>query len=318
MSWEREQHECIHDNSDEELSFNCSCSLMGFRKNQVMDYGHNSSSSEIGDGEDSEDLFEINLKEPLSSETIREEDCESTVFSLDIHNVKDVVYVAVGLDKNRDSSMEALSWALKHAVTSSTTVSLIHVFPKVNFIPSPLGKIPRSHVKLEYVNIHLAKEIGKRKLLLQNFIDLCVDSKVNVEMMVIEGDNVAKAIADLVGNLNIRKLVIGATKFNLRKSIAEKVLNNADENCDVKIICQGREVIDQLIGCTSPPSQDNGSLRVSHVKDERLGVVPRRSRSRGSIVVSGIRRALVFVCRVPSPPLLQLAKRSLSFSVFIA
>ncbi|GAU14740.1 hypothetical protein TSUD_203890 [Trifolium subterraneum] len=36
------------------------------------------------------------------------------------------------------SSMEALSWALKHSVTpNSTTVSLVHVFPQVKLIPTP-------------------------------------------------------------------------------------------------------------------------------------------------------------------------------------
>ncbi|KAJ1400368.1 UspA [Sesbania bispinosa] len=199
---EREHDECLHHDSDEESS-SWSCGLIGPKRNQVFD---------------SEELFEINLnlkeKEP-PLDTIREEDCESTVFSLDIHNKdKDVVYVAVG--DGGDSSMEALSWALNHAVTPSTTVCLIHVFPQVKLIPSPLGKIPRSHVNLEHVNIYLTQEKGKRKLLLQKFTDLCIDSKVKVEMMLIEGDNVAKVIVDLVGNLNIRKLVIGTTKSNLR------------------------------------------------------------------------------------------------------
>lgn len=92
---------------------------------------------ELDSDTDSEELFEINLivKEPL--DTIREEYCESTVFSIDILD-KDVVYVAVGVDGG-GSSMEALSWALKHAVTpsSSTTVTLIHVFPQLNLIPTP-------------------------------------------------------------------------------------------------------------------------------------------------------------------------------------
>jgi len=34
--------------------------------------------------------------------------------------------------------------------------------------------------------------------------------------MLIEGDNVARAIVDLVRNLNIRKLVIGISRPNLR------------------------------------------------------------------------------------------------------
>ncbi|RZC04869.1 U-box domain-containing protein 54-like [Glycine soja] len=271
-SWEMEHDECI------------SCGgFIGFKRNQVIDC-----SSEIGDS-DTEELFEINLKEkePLALDAIRE-DCEiSTVFSLDIDihdggsgNDDDVVYVAVG--KDGDSSMEALSWALKHAVTPSATVCIVHVFPQVKLIPSPLGKIPRSHVNLEYVNMHLTQEKGKRKLLLQKFIDLCVDSKVKVEMKLIEGDNVAKTIVDLVGNLNIRKLVIGITKSNLRKSgsrshnsIAAKVLKNAQESCDIKIICEGREVIDQMSDCTSPRSIDvKGSLRLSQEKNESRGFVP--------------------------------------------
>ncbi|XP_057420158.1 U-box domain-containing protein 35-like [Lotus japonicus] len=252
------------------------------------------SSSEIGD-EDSEsesdsELFEINInmKEGLSLDTIPE-DCESaSVFSLDIDNHQaekdDVVYVAVSFDGN--SSMEALSWALKHAVTpSSTTVCLLHVFPQVKLIPTPLGKIPRSHVNLEHVNICLTLEKAKRKLLLQKFIDLCVDSKVKVEVMLIEGDNVAKAIVDLVRNLNIRKLVIGTIKSNLRKSagsrrqnaIADMVLKTIQESCDIKIICEGREVIDQMIYCssTSPHSKDNGNFIIPHgEEDESRGVVP--------------------------------------------
>jgi len=84
--------------------------------------------------EDLEELFEINLKGSL--DTISE-DCESSVFSFDIdnNNDKDVVHVAV--DNVGESSMEALSWTLKHAVTPSTTVYLIHIFPEIRLIPSP-------------------------------------------------------------------------------------------------------------------------------------------------------------------------------------
>jgi hypothetical protein len=43
-----------------------------------------------------------------------------------------------------------------------------------------VGKMPRTHVNEEHVNIYLTQEKSKRKILLQKFIDLCVDSKVNV------------------------------------------------------------------------------------------------------------------------------------------
>ncbi|KAK7246025.1 hypothetical protein RIF29_40882 [Crotalaria pallida] len=250
------------------------CLQHDFRRNQVFD---------IRD-EDSEELFEINLKDPLDAIII--EDYESSVFSVDIHShddeEKDIVYVAVGHDG--ESSMEALLWALEHAVTpSSTTLYLIHVFPEFRLIPCPFGKIPRSHVNPEYVNIYLNQEKGKRKVLLQKFLDLCMDSKVKVEMIFVEGDNVSKAIVDLIKNLSIRKLVIGTTKANLRKSvsrrrndIADKVLKHAPEICDVKIICEGVEVIDKMMGFTTSShysSDSSSSSRVSQ-KDESHAFVP--------------------------------------------
>lgn len=276
--------ECLHYYDDEISS--CGCGFIGFKKSQVFDYNF----GDDDDDGDSEELFEINLKKESRLDSIREEEwCESsTVFSLDIHNdnnLDDVVYVAVGTNGG-SSSMEALSWTLKHAVTpSTTTVSLLHVFPQVKLIPTPLGKIPRSHVNLEHVNIHLTQVKSKlRKLLLQKFMKLCIESKVKVEMMLIEGDNVAEAIVDLVGNLNIRKLVIGTTHSNLSKkgpgrqnSIADMVLKSVQESCDVKIICEGKEVIDQMInGSTSKSkhTRDSSSSRISHQVEESHGFVP--------------------------------------------
>ncbi|KAL2341423.1 hypothetical protein Fmac_009363 [Flemingia macrophylla] len=262
-------YDCLHYDSDED----CSCGFIGFRRSQVLfDFDCNTND------QDSEELFEINLKKPL--DTISE-DCESSVFSFDFHNnEKDVVFVAV--DHVGESSMEALLWTLKHAVTPSTTVSLVHVFPKIKFIPSPFGKFPRRRVNPEYVNYHLTQHRGKMKLLLQKFIDLCLDSKVKVELMLIEDDNVVKAITDLVRDHSVRKLVIGITKSDLSKSvsgrrghgIADNVLKNAPEICDIKIICDGKEVIDQMIFCTLSYSGENSSSRVSQHEDESCSVVP--------------------------------------------
>lgn len=41
-----------------------------------------------------------------------------------------------------------------------------------------VGKIPRCHVNLEHVDIYLTQKKNKRKLLIQKFINLCVESKV--------------------------------------------------------------------------------------------------------------------------------------------
>lgn len=44
-----------------------------------------------------------------------------------------------------------------------------------------------------------------------------------------------------------------------QNSIAEMVLKSIEERCDVKIICEGREVIDEMInGCTSQHDEGDG------------------------------------------------------------
>ncbi|XP_058727731.1 U-box domain-containing protein 35-like [Vicia villosa] len=263
--------DCLH-YYDEDIGIRCGCGLIGFKKNQVFDC-----SFDIEIEEDDDELFEINLKkeEPLDSIKEEEDYESSTVFSLDIQNHKlsdsDVVYVAIG---ENGSSMEALSWTLKHLVNpNSTIVSLIHVFPQVKRIPTPLGKIPRSRVNQEHVNIYLTQVKSKRKKLIQKFIDLCTESKVKVEILLIEGDNVGEAVVELVKNLNIRKLVIGTAQSNLRKhvsrkqnSTAEMVLKSVEERCDVKIICEGREVIDEMInGCSSQHDEVDGFVPIKRL-----------------------------------------------------
>ncbi|KDO78595.1 hypothetical protein CISIN_1g021587mg [Citrus sinensis] len=154
---------------------------------------------------------------PMPLAPIKEE-IESSFFSFDVANgngtqEEDIIYVAVGKSQ---SSMDALSWTLRHAVNPSTLIFLIHVFPQVKFVPSPLGKLPRNQVNPEQLETFMAQETGKRRQLLQKFLDTCSQSKVMVDTVLIESDLVAKAILDLIPVLNIRKLVVGTTKSSLR------------------------------------------------------------------------------------------------------
>ncbi|KAF8409758.1 hypothetical protein HHK36_005837 [Tetracentron sinense] len=85
--------------------------------------------------------------------------------------------------------------------------------------------------------------------------------QVKVDTILIESDQTAKAVLDLITILNIRKLVVGATKSSLRKlrkggGIADQIQKNAPDSCEVKIICDGKEVIDQMIGMPSPRGDD--------------------------------------------------------------
>ncbi|KAJ0083167.1 hypothetical protein Patl1_09620 [Pistacia atlantica] len=176
---------------------------------------------------------------------------EGSLFLMDVHggDHQDSVYVAVG---KGESSIYALSWTLQHLVNPSTIIYLIHVFPEIKHVPSPLGRLPRSQVNPEQVETYMAQERGKRRELLQKFFDACPASEVKVDTMLIESesDTVAKAIVDWIPILNVRKLVVGTSKSSLRKlksrkgnGIADQILQSAPEGCEIKIVCEGKEVM---------------------------------------------------------------------------
>ncbi|KAE8715135.1 D6 protein kinase like 2 [Hibiscus syriacus] len=179
----------------------------------------------------------------------------SSVFSFDVNSVgardEDSVYVAVGKSQ---SSMDALSWTLSHFVDSSTnatTLFLVHVFPEIHYIPSPLGKLPKSQVSAAQVETYMTQERGKRRQFLQKYLDICTASKVKVDTMLVESDMVAKAIIDLIPILNITKLVVG-TSLGEAVGIAHQIFESAPKTCEVKVVCEGKDVTANMLGSPLP------------------------------------------------------------------
>ncbi|KAF5760437.1 putative rossmann-like alpha/beta/alpha sandwich protein [Helianthus annuus] len=180
-------------------------------------------------------------------------------------NVNDVVYVVTwrGSDELLSASMDALVWTIGSGVYGSGIVYLVHVFPELRFIPTPLGRLPISQANPEQKESYVSDERSKRAEYLQKFLSLCSSSKVQVETVLIESDMEAKAILDLIPILNIRKLVMGATKSNLRKlkssskkgggGTLDQILHNAPHFCEVKVICDGKEVSLQDQLTNEPP-----------------------------------------------------------------
>ncbi|XP_038894104.1 U-box domain-containing protein 35-like [Benincasa hispida] len=210
--------------------------------------------------EESSELFEIELGIEVRSNRKQEDDCEESWFSFDFRKSNHCVYV--GISDNFDSSMDALQWTLDFAVLPSTIVYLFHVFPELRFVPSPLGMLPKSQVSPKLVEKFKAEERAKRKEFLHKFVDKCYAAQVNVEVVMIESDMVAKAILDLISLLQIRKLILGSTKARKWRSrrgkgIARHVLQNAQEFCDVKIICEGKESTYQAIESSSSSSSSS-------------------------------------------------------------
>uniref|UniRef100_A0A5B7AZL0 U-box domain-containing protein 35 n=1 Tax=Davidia involucrata TaxID=16924 RepID=A0A5B7AZL0_DAVIN len=238
-----------------------------------------SSVSEIEE-ESSSELFEISSGVP-----IREEVDQDSLFSYHDHDhhdhfpngdQEDAVYVAVGKSSSdHQSSMDALVWTINHAVNPSTVVFLIHVFPEIRHIPTPLGKLPISQVNPEQKENYMSQERSKRREFLQKYLDKCSAFKVKVDTILIESDMEAKAILDLIPILNITKLVVGTTKSNLRKlrsrrgsEIFDQIIQNAPEFCDVKMVCEGKEVVDLMTELSSPRGNDDSPKPTLPEKDQ--------------------------------------------------
>ncbi|CAA7397891.1 unnamed protein product [Spirodela intermedia] len=169
------------------------------------------------------------------------------------------LYVAVG---KGSSSMGALSWALKHVAKPKDFVYLIHVYPEVRNIPTPLGMLPRNQVTPEQVESYMSLERSKRIQLLQPFLKLGDASKVIMDTLLIESDLIANAIVELIPVLHIRRLFMGISKSNIRAmrkgaGKSGQVLRNAPEYCQVTVISEGGEVrastTDDYTAAAAPP-----------------------------------------------------------------
>ncbi|CAA0826697.1 Adenine nucleotide alpha hydrolases-like superfamily protein [Striga hermonthica] len=149
------------------------------------------------------------------------------------------VYVAVG--KN-DSHV--VKWALDHALSPGGRLFLVHVFPQITYISTPVGRLSRSQLSKEQAQYYIREESNKRKHMLEKYIQLCNESKVAVDTMLVESNASTKAILELIAVANITKLVMGTKQSPLsrlsRKGLGlgkgEYVQKYAPKSCDVTVI----------------------------------------------------------------------------------
>ncbi|KAL8215931.1 hypothetical protein R6Q57_022768 [Mikania cordata] len=196
-------------------------------------------------------VTEINSGQTMSPEIVEVEDQLERIS-------RDAVDVFVAVGKH---DLDVVKWAVDH-VAPGARVFLVHVFSPVTHIQTPVGKLSRSQLSKEQVQIYINEENNKRRNLLQKYIRLCADAKIAVETMLIESNTTTKAILDL-----IQRLRKGPSK-------GEFIKKNAPEFCEVSVICNGKQVtIGQQLkvpGVTpsdTTPSQ-NG-LKVAHSQLER-------------------------------------------------
>ncbi|KAF7806040.1 U-box domain-containing protein 36 [Senna tora] len=182
-------------------------------------------------------------RQVLSSEIVEIVEESKSITSIQDRRDNDV-YVAVGKD-----DLDVVKWALDHALSPSARIFLIHVSPPITLIPTPVGKILRSQLSAEQVRVYMNEENNRRKNLLQKYIKLCTDAKITADALLLESNDIGKAILDLISILNITNLVIGIKKppnsprRKNKVSEAEFVKKNAPEFCEVTLVYNGRKVV---------------------------------------------------------------------------
>jgi len=145
--------------------------------------------------------------------------------------------------------------------------------PDTSSISEIVGMMPKSRASPEQIETYLNQERSKRREMLQKFLDQCRKFQVTVDVYLIESDQIANAIIELVPVLHIKQLVLGISKSSVRKlrrgsTIAGQVQKSAPIYCEVKIICDGKEVMTETIADPTPP------LSPSPVDNRRSNITP--------------------------------------------
>ncbi|KAK2663670.1 hypothetical protein Ddye_002244 [Dipteronia dyeriana] len=196
---------------------------------------------------------------------------DSKSISAGIDIVADDVYVAVGKD-----DLDVLKWALDHAVSPGSRIFLVHVFPPITYINTPVGKLARNQLSQEQVRVYINEDNNRRRNLLQKYIRLCTDAKVTVETMLLESNVTGKAILDLISVLNITSLVIGTKRlpgsrlFRKKQEKGEFVKKNAPEYCEVTIVNGGKKVMEEGQVVPSSPHSGPGRQKISRLSQRNM------------------------------------------------
>ncbi|XP_010275384.1 PREDICTED: U-box domain-containing protein 35-like [Nelumbo nucifera] len=155
--------------------------------------------------------------------------------------------VAVAVSGSKKSRL-VLRWALDKFISEGATLfKLLHVRSVITKVPTPMGNsIPISQVRDDVAAAYRKEVEWNANNMLLPFKKMCSQRKVQVDVVMVEADDVAKAISGEVANLTIKKLVIGASSHGMftRKSKAHILSTRISECtpsfCTVYVVSKGK------------------------------------------------------------------------------
>ncbi|XP_020249825.1 U-box domain-containing protein 33-like isoform X2 [Asparagus officinalis] len=181
------------------------------------------------------------------------------------------VYVAV--KKGIKEGKSTLLWLLQNTDRERKKIVITHVHIPANMIPLMGSKFPANEVNHQVVKEYRQHEWEKTHKLLDDYTTVCSELKVQAEKLVIEAEDAAKGLIELITLHGIVKLVMGAAadkQFSRRMKVPKSktaitVRKQADPSCNIWFVCKGtlictREALLGMSERTPPPTTTMNSL----------------------------------------------------------
>ncbi|KAF8675246.1 hypothetical protein HU200_047919 [Digitaria exilis] len=157
------------------------------------------------------------------------------------------VYVAVG--REVAESRATLLWAMHKFPRGAGAVSfvLLHVYSPPKFLPFLGARIAAAQVGENELAAYKKMEVQRANDSLDQYLHLCKQGKIHAEKLVVESDDVAQGLVELISEHHVTALVMGAAadknytkKMKILKSRkAQFIEQQADPLCKIWFICKG-------------------------------------------------------------------------------
>ncbi|CAN7014418.1 hypothetical protein IGI04_013175 [Brassica rapa subsp. trilocularis] len=161
-----------------------------------------------------------------------------------LHSPPSFHTVFVALSGSRKSKY-VVTWALeKFGPEGNVGFKLLHIHPRITCVPTPMGNtIPISEVREDVVIAYRQEILCQSELVLTPFKKMFEKRKVAVEVLVIESNNVAAAIAEEVIRNSTERLVIGSSPrrfFSRRVDLCSAISALMPNFCTVYVVSKGK------------------------------------------------------------------------------
>ncbi|KAH0707760.1 hypothetical protein KY290_011074 [Solanum tuberosum] len=173
--------------------------------------------------------------------------------------------VAVAIDKNKGSQY-ALRWATENVLTKGQKVTLLHV-PQTQTTSAPQSPTSCNNVGGNDSSIGQDSNSQCTDLFLP-FRVFCSFKEIAYDLIILEGQDIAKSLIDYVSLYRVQNLILGCPSKNgisrlfTKSDVANTVMKKAPSFCNIYIVSKGK------ISCTRMASHplkrrfSNPSIRV--------------------------------------------------------